>query len=724
MSSTTAAATPPSITSETVVKSQLEHLDDTDQYANAWSDAVQAAKEATNKKKLHWGGRGQGGRGRSRRTYQDTHVSVEDVRLEYVGGGSAATGGGLNARILLENATLKLQMGHVYALVGPNGCGKSSLLRRLAAGRIPGVPPQISTLYISQEDSFPTPEEVVHSESSSSSVSAINWIVSRYQQYCKNTLDVAGKAHVEELEAEMDGLDLEGEDSDQASKRMEELADAISSIEDELTENSKEASSEVKAQVEQALEFMGIDRWTANMLPVSRLTEGQQKKVCLALALTACMTASCDILLLDEPTNSLDVPGLLRLRQLVETVLRTHDGRRRSTTVVFVSHDCDFINDIATDVIEFTPLLTLRYYAGNYVDYLVQRENEDRHLERQAVALDKKRDAMKQTLQNLKAQPTPKRRGGAKKKARQITSHKKKMDRELGTNEKGPAYQIATSTIIKRKKADNEPDKSVQFQFRNCSSQWNEPLILAMDVGHTFGLRDQAEEDENRNCPVSDDDFPLIIKKEGYLFDCIDLCIEEGGTYNILGENASGKSTLLKILAKQIQPTEGKIVHALNVDVAFLDQEHVHSVLQKNGSGDGRQTALSYLTKKFPQKTEQDIRGECTAFGLSPRQIATELLFLSGGERCRLCLTEAMLRNPQVLCLDTPTANLDVESVEALIFGLQRWNGTVVMVSHDAHFLRALEAKCFVLVPAEGKLRRLEGGVDAYLRSFGKRPAR
>jgi len=78
-----------------------------------------------------------------------------------------------------------------------------------------------------------------------------------------------------------------------------------------------------------------------------------------------------------------------------------------------------------------------------------------------------------------------------------------------------------------------------------------------------------------------------------------------------------------------------------------------------------------------------------------------------------------MLRHPQVLCLDTPTANLDAASVEALVYGLRRWNGTTVLISHDAHFVRALQAQCYVLMPSEGKLRRVEGGgIDAYLRSF------
>ena len=127
---------------------------------------------------------------------------------------------------------------------------------------------------------------------------------------------------------------------------------------------------------------------------------------------------------------------------------------------------------------------------------------------------------------------------------------------------------------------------------------------------------------------------------------------------------------------------------------------------------------ISYLAERFATKTEQDIRGELTSFGLGPAQATTSIQFLSGGERSRLCLVNLMLENPPVLFLDNPTSNLDVESVEALAYGLNRWNGTLVIVSHDANFIRSLDCKCYVIIPKEGKLRRVEGGIDAYLKAF------
>lgn len=208
-----------------------------------------------------------------------------------------------------------------------------------------------------------------------------------------------------------------------------------------------------------------------------------------------------------------------------------------------------------------------------------------------------------------------------------------------------------------------------------------------------------------------------IVKKAGFLFDYVAFCIEEGSRYCILGETACGKSTLLKILAQKINPVEGEVFHASGVSIGYFDADVVDGIMENVGA---TTTALQYLTEQCPQKTEEFLRGHMAAFGLSPTtQTKTPLCFLSGGEKCRFALAMVMLDNPQVLILDNPTSNLDVQSVQALIYGLKQWNGTLIMVSQDVFFVRSLEdVKCAVLIPAEGKLRRIDGGIDAYLKSF------
>lgn len=249
--------------------------------------------------------------------------------------------------------------------------------------------------------------------------------------------------------------------------------------------------------------------------------------------------------------------------------------------------------------------------------------------------------------------------------------------------------------------------------FRNTSSTWGVPLIMAMDVGHGYGVDATSFTEKIEEV---DSSRSGIVKKPGFLFDCVDLCIDEGSVTCVLGANGIGKSTLLRLLAKKETPLEGKIHHAHNVNIGYFDQHAVDYLIDVHS--DKTMTALSLLKESFPTKTEQDIRGQLTAFGLSPKQTATNVQFLSGGERSRLCLATLMLNDPQVLIMDEVTSHLDVESVEALVYGLKRWNGTVIMVSHDANFIRSLGGTCYVIMKEEGKIRRIPDGIDSYLKTF------
>lgn len=245
------------------------------------------------------------------------------------------------------------------------------------------------------------------------------------------------------------------------------------------------------------------------------------------------------------------------------------------------------------------------------------------------------------------------------------------------------------------------------YRFRNPTSTWGEPVIMAMDVGHSYNVPHES------SVEVTTDAF---LKKKGYLFDCVDMCIDEGSIVCILGANGTGKSTLLDLLAGREQPLEGKVHHAHNLTIGYFNQQMVDSLVE--GEENSIHTPLSLLALKFPKSTEQELRGELTAFGLRSQQATTNIKFLSGGERCRLCLTVLMLSDPEVLIMDEPTSHLDVESVDALIYGLKKWEGTLVMVSHDANFVRSLEGICFVLCQPDGKVLRVPNGIDYYLKSF------
>ena len=443
------------------------------------------------------------------------------------------------------------------------------------------------------------------------------------------------------------------------------------------------------------------------------------------------------ILLHLEPTNHLDMEGIIQLRGLIQTM---HD---QQTTVVIVSHDVNLINSVATDVIHFADQ-SLTYYRGNYIDFLIAKQQHDLHKSRQQQSLEKQRGSMIKAMDNLKKKGSGANNSGSKKLSKAVSSRKKKLERH-GIEKDEHGHRMTTqkaSTGIKAgsinaldastrknqsykelsKRADISvapvPDKAVQFCFHDTNCVWGEALISALDVGHGFDIpQDHNANTSEQTSPVNYVD-PCLEK--GMLFDSVDLSIEENKTVCILGSNSSGKTTLLKILAKEIAPREGEVHYAHNANICYFDQHKADELVTDGMHKYGQDTcSITLLCQMFPKKIEQDIRKSLADFGMGPQQSSTHIQFLSGGERCRLCLSMLMLQDPHVLIMDEPSNHLDPESVEALAYGLKNWNGTVVMVSHDVHLIRLLEGTCYVLVETEGKLRRLEGGIDSFLKILG-----
>ena len=612
--------------------------------------------------------------------------------MEYVNDAGVTRVGWGGSKVLLSDARLKLLLGRVYSLVGRNGVGKSSLLKRMSAGRIPGFPPHVATMLV--------PQEVLgHQELNS--VSIILESKARMREWIRN---VNGHS-ISQLEEEMDALDV---DTENYAREMEaELEDADSA--DAVASHGGEGGSLDRAR--DALRFFGVPESTFDT-PTARLSGGVRKKVALACA----MMGRPQLLLLDEPTCHIDIGGILQLRRMMA------ESTNSNATVVLVSHDVDLMNDVSTDVIDFRDD-KLAYYAGNYRDYVDQRRDMVSNKVRQAGALEKQRAALANSIDNMRKKSSQADSRTTKKKIDSaIKSKEKKLGRHgMEKNENGhrrtaqrdggirkgsingvDASQRSTLThreLMKLAEIDVGPipDKAVQFDFANVSSTWgDEPLVMVMDVGHGYD--------------------------GGPIFDCVDLSIREGSRTTVLGENGSGKTSLLSIIAGSISPTAGTVHFANGITIGHFRQHAVDrlssDLVVASDNGGGVVTPLSFLAGKFPSTSEQDIRGEITRFGLSPKQAATNVRFLSGGERCRVCMVSMMLESPQLLVIDEVSNHLDVESVSALIYGLRKWNGTIVMASHDANLIREMGGDSYVLF--DGKLMRLDGGIDAYLRVFAK----
>ena len=666
-----------------VTQAQLSSLDDTDCYASVWEKILAKQRGGKASKSALWGGRGKGGRGLARRTIQPHDVIIEDVKLQYLLGDTC-----------LEGATIKLLHNRIYCLIGRNGCGKSTLLKKMHAQRIPGWSIQWSSLYIPPNIPLEyltlTPTQVV----------------SKYFEECKRDSRLAIESQISKLETRLDSLDIEKE-----QEEMEILCEELSALEDNL---NFEDSSLKQEQMDWFQEF-GIDseRSCEELSPV------QQKEILLCTTCICCQFTS--LLLLDEPTNDLDVHGLIRLRQLI------NDKFVRFATVIMVSHDVDLINDVATDIIDMCAK-KLWYFPGNYDSYQLIKDQKEAHFLKQSQAMQKKNGQLQTTLQHLKEKPVPKRRGGGKKKAKAISSHRKKIERhQKSMNKLDSSAEVPTErkglTVAQRLKLAEitkvVPDKAVQFELPKVTSQWGEPLITAYDIG--YGTKDGIAEAKAQAPQLHSAEF-AIVKRSGFLFDCVDFCIEERSRTCILGPGIS-TSYLMKILAKKVAPVEGTVHHSPGLSVGYCGSREIGKTI---AGIDQTTTALEFL-RQHSEKLEKDLRSHLTAFGLSPtNQTVTPLACLSGGETFRFALAKIMLENPSVLCLEHPTSHLDVESVKALSHGLQQWNGTLIMICQDASFLRSLEGlKCVVVVPEEGKVQRIVDderggmqGMDAYLSSL------
>jgi ABC-type transport system involved in cytochrome c biogenesis ATPase subunit len=354
---------------EVLHQTQQQHLDDTDIYASVWQDAVRQSRERrcddvaapTSSKviSVKWGGRGQGGRGVARRTIQPNDISIPDgIRLEYVGVHRSADAESSNTSapsLLLEDARLSLLSGHIYGMIGRNGCGKSSLLRRIDSCKIPGFPIHIATLLIQPHPHF----DPTFIDDESATLSTIQYLIHRYHSYCLNRVQSANHSNIRQLEDAIERLDLhDGSNEDENEAMLNEYMEAIASYE-ELIADSESMMKNDKAKLlsdaaAMALQAMGLPNELLDH-PFHGLTNGQQSKVLLALILLCCTLSYCDLLLIDEITSSLDVHGLIQLRRIIQMItLSPSDGgiigynipfvqaslsspNRKPTTVVLVS---------------------------------------------------------------------------------------------------------------------------------------------------------------------------------------------------------------------------------------------------------------------------------------------------------------------------------------------------------------------------------------------------
>jgi len=560
---------------------------------------------------------------------------------------------------LLNNTSLTIAHGRRYGLVGPNGTGKTTVMKLLARRKIP-VPEHIDILLVEQE-------VVGDDRSALQSVVAADV---ELQELRKKKI---------ELEAMMDKLSL-GDSTEPEPLFKDEETGAEHGLNDELTKtyeklNDKgDATAEARAaKILHGLGFtvpkkdgsQGPDRFSMHNTTQS-FSGGWRMRISLARALF--IEPTC--LLLDEPTNHLDLRAVIWLEEYL---------MRWKKTLVVVSHDRDFLSSVTTDIVHLHDH-KLDQYKGSFDQFEEMYEIRRREANKAYEKYEKELKAAKKASSKSKQQDV-------KDKA------KKNQERKAGGNKKNKGMMMDDDDDGPTQLPEKWADYNVKFSFPT-PTELPPPLI---------GLND---------CSFS---YPGL---KGFSLDKINLGIDMGTRVAVIGPNGAGKSTLMNLLAGDLEPTEGdsRRSHALRigrysqhfVDVLAMDENPVEYLRRK------------YTKENGSSYKPEEIRAKLGRFGLPGHNHLTPIVKLSGGQKARVVFTAIGLSNPHILLLDEPTNHLDMQSIDALADALNEFEGGVVMITHDAHICETvLDAETSeIWVVDEGKVDKFNGDFTEYRRQL------
>jgi ATP-binding cassette subfamily F protein 3 len=338
------------------------------------------------------------------------------------------------------------------------------------------------------------------------------------------------------------------------------------------------------------------------------------------LSLGKLLLSKPELLLLDEPTNHLDMNTLSWL----ENYLLGYSG-----SIVIISHDRYFLDKTVSVVYEISRHKTKKYH-GSYSDFLKQKaldyEKELKEFERQQTEMKRMEDFVQR---NIARASTTKRAQSRRKQLNRM----EKLDKPLG----------------------DESSASFSFQINRRSG--NDVLKIE---NLSFRYEDESE----------------------MLFKNAKLHVNRGERIALIGSNGVGKTTLLKTILGENQPTSGTIQIGTNVQIGYYDQEQANLTSSK--------TVLQELWDDYPNINEKDIRTVLGNFLFTGEEVLKPVHALSGGEKARLALAKLMMKKANLLIMDEPTNHLDIDSKEVLEAALQDYPGTIIFVSHDRYFINRI----------------------------------
>ena len=522
------------------------------------------------------------------------------------------------ARTILDGLDLEVPERARIGVIGPNGGGKSTLLRILAGIDEPdegGIARRrgLTAAYMPQQvpPDPRTPREIVR----------------------------AARPDLERIEGDLAESVTRLADPELAHDldRMERVLKRQQQL---LEEFDQAGGHAFEGSVQTLLQGLGIG--TDEIDSPSDVRSGGQRKL---IAMAACLAREPDLLLLDEPETHLDAEARSRL----ENLIREFDG-----AVVMVSHDRYLLDETVTEIAELDGG-RIRIWPGNYSTYAAERELELERQQQQYVTQQKEIARLEEAIRRFKlwASWVPDERNirQARNKQRQI-DRMEKIDRP----------------VLERRK--------MALRLRSAQ-RGGQRVVELHGVDTDLGGR--------------------------RILSGVDLTVMRGERIGVIGGNGQGKSVLVKLLTGELEPTSGTRWIGPSIEMGVLAQDH--------DTLPSTTTALEAVRRVSPC-TEGEAVQLLTRFLFSYEQVRQPIGRMSGGERTRLQLLLLMRAGANCLVLDEPTNHLDIDSVEVLEGAIERFDGTVIAVSHDRYFL---DRTCDRVVEvARGRAIAYEGGYSTW----------
>lgn len=527
-------------------------------------------------------------------------INISNIAVEYDG------------TPVIYQADFVIHENEKIALIGRNGCGKTTLLKVLT-GEVECQKGEDDATYGVFTSGNPVIGFLKQTSNDDKSKTMLDEILDAYS-------DLLG------IEADMESAlsALQTDSCDQNVKRYSRLCEQF----------EREGGYTYKKEYLTAVKKFGFSNEDMKK-PLCEFSGGQRTKI----ALLKLLLSKPDVLLLDEPTNHLDLEAI----EWLENYLCAY-----KKSCVIVSHDRMFLDKIVNVVYEIEYGETKRY-AGNYTSFMAQKQQ----------AYDK---ALKDSIMR-----------------------KKEIDRLTALVEKF-RYKAnkAAMAQAKLKQIERIGDEGTPSNFDTA----------------TFRSNFQPERETVEKAVVLD---KLVFGYDKPLGE-VDTVVKRGEKVGIIGQNGTGKSTLVKTIVHKLKPLGGSATFGLHAQVGYFDQTSTQSF--------STLTVLEDFQNEFPMLSNTEARSALGAFMLSGDDVFKRICDLSGGEKVRLALCKILRKKPNILILDEPTNHMDIISKETLEGLLSNYTGTVITVSHDRYFINRVCDRLIVF--ANGKTELFDGKYSEY----------